>query len=240
MKKRYWVYVSIVVIALLYVLCKHTILYVWVNPYTETSGMQSISPVVYRMNTVLDKARKFSHDEGYDYKYSYFNLYGSGFMKNNPVPNDLDTEVGLYLGEYTYNGKNGNEIAENILGKIESFLFAFYYYMNTEAPEIQSFVGAFDQLAYNEKIHEENMGVISNSLEDVVNKRNHITYSDKVFELNKTIHKVDYPYSMEYNEILLTNSPNMTFFTDKLAYNKRMLRYPREVDRKSTRLNSSH
>lgn len=229
MKKRYWVYISIVVVALLYVLCKHTILYVWANPYTDSKGIQSITPVVYRLNNILDKARRFSHDEGYDYKYSFFNLYGSGFMKNNPIPNDLDTEVSLYLGEYTYDGKNGDEIAQKLLEKIESFLFAFYYYVNIDGKDIKVTKSAFDQLSLSEETHQYNLGLISGALDNVVNKKNYVAFSPKVFELNKIIHKVDYPYSMGYNEILLTGAPSITLFSDKLSYFKTMKKYPREI-----------
>ena len=229
MKKRYWLYICIAVLALLYMLCRHVILYVWVNPYTNTEGMQNITPIVYKMNNILNNAKSFSHDEGYDYEYSFFNIYGSGFMNNNPIPNDLDTEVSLYLGEYEYNDKNADEIAQKLLEKIESFLFAFYYFINKDTKNIQTGKSAFDQLALSTQMHDYNMELISNALPNVVNKKNYTAYSPKVFELNKVIHKVDYPYSMGYNEILLTGAQAIPLFSDKLSYYKSMPKYPREI-----------
>ena len=230
MKKRYWIYIVIFGIILLYLISQRVVLYVWANPFTETAGMRSITPIVYRINKALDNAKSFSHNEGYDYSYSFFNIYGSGFTKNNPVPNDLDTEVSIYLGEYSYDGTNGREIAQKLLEKIESFLFAFYYYINVDAKkDIRITKTAFDQLKLGEQTHDYNLNLISNALNNVINKKSYVQYTEKVFELNKEIHKVDYPYSMGYNEILLTGAPSITMFSDKLTYNKNMLKYPREI-----------
>ena len=130
--KLYVIYlVLLCLFACCYVIVNNEVSFLYVNPYTETSGFSKISRTVKSLDKAFDFVKQNSAKEGYDIKYIFKNAYGSGFLKNNPIPNDLDFTIGVYLGEYTYDGENADEIADSVVNKMDSFQYLFNSYVNS-------------------------------------------------------------------------------------------------------------
>ena len=228
MKKK--IIYSVIIIALMvFALYKSTILFVYTNPYTETSVFKYIAPTVAKLSNSLDAAREYSKNEGYDFEYVFLDPYGSGFLKHNPIPNDLDMEVGLYLGDYEYDGKNGEELAEEIVKKIESFRYAFNFIVNSNNKDIYMAQTPFELLHDIETHHSREVWSISSSLNNVVEGKNYIKFVYRTFHRNKYSYKVDFPYMMSSNELLLTGYPAIIMMAENMKYSKNTRNYLREI-----------
>ena len=118
-------------ILLFYFVTNQGITFLYFNPYTETAGFHKIAGTIKDLNNAFNFTKSVSAESGYTFSYLFKNAYGSGFLKNNPIPNDLDFSVGVYLGEYNYDGDNASEIANSIVKKMDSFQYVFNYYINT-------------------------------------------------------------------------------------------------------------
>ena len=103
----------------------NSVLFVYHHPSTKTSVFKYLTPQIKHIDKVLDIAQNYMGDD-YKIRYLYKNYYGSGFLLHNPAPNDLDCSVGVYLGEFDYNGNNSNEVALSVLSKISIFYTAFF------------------------------------------------------------------------------------------------------------------
>ena len=114
---------SIVLLIGLFLVFKRVVTFVWVNPYTYTGSYSQIAKVIRKIDKNLSFANKYSKNEGKGFEYIFENAYGSGFLNNNLIPNDLDYSVGLNLGEYIYDGTNSEEIANSVVDKMNSFQY---------------------------------------------------------------------------------------------------------------------
>ena len=112
---------------------KNTLLFVYLNPYTETKTLPYIAKTIKELDKAFEYAKYSSARSGLKFDYLYFNAYGSGFVKNNSIPNDLDFAVGINLGEYNYDEDSAENIAKNIVEKMNSFETAFYFALNVSA-----------------------------------------------------------------------------------------------------------
>ena len=207
----------------------NSLLFVYVNPYTNIEGMKYSAKQVYAIGKILDNARNLSRYEKIKYRYKFFNQYGSGYMTHNPIPNDLDLETDVYLGEFEYDGKNGKEVANRIMDSIESFSFAFNYCLNSSNDNIYIDQSPFEQLSIMAKERGHYVKSIVNSLDYVISGKNYIKYVSRIFNNKKYIYRVDYPYYMDANEILLTGYPVIKMFSDDLIYSPNQKRYLREI-----------
>ena len=106
--------VALIILAIFFV-NKHVITFYYMNPYTETATMEYIAPTIHKLHKQTNLAKNLSAMDGYDYDIVYTNAYGSGFLKRNPIPNDLDFDVFIDLGTFDYSGdKSKYDIAEEI------------------------------------------------------------------------------------------------------------------------------
>ena len=230
MKKFFLVILSLIIIFSIYIINKHAMLYVYMNPYTNTKTLPYISSTIKMLNNAFEYAKFSSHKGGNDFKYLYYNAYGSGFIKRNPIPNDLDFAVGVYLGEYNYDGKNGDKIAGSIVNKMNSFETSFNFYINMSGNN-HTFTTTtpLGQMNIFSKQYNTSVKNISDSLDTALSGNNYVKYTQKQLEDSSDSVLVDVPYIMKSNEILMENRKPIVLYSDLVNYNPFMPRYIREI-----------
>ena len=210
----------------LFLVFRHTVTFVWVNPYTYTKGYSHISKTLREIDKGLKIAQKYSAQDGKVYKYIFQNAYGSGFLNNNPIPNDLDYSVGVYLGEYIFDGTNSEEIARTIVDKMESFQYLFNYYVNTSSRSLYIDKSSLQVLGVMSHQRKNNIKAISENLKQAISGKEYIKHTIKKSEDG---FEMDLPYVMRANEILIENYDPIMLYSDMISYNPEMPRYIRSI-----------
>ena len=229
--KFYLVVIGLVCLsAVVYFVSNKEVAFLYLNPYTETSGFSEIAPVIKELDKAFSFTRANSRKDGYPIKYVFKNAYGSGFLKNNPIPNDLDFAIGVYLGEYNYDGNNAEEIANSVVDKMDSFQYLFNSYINTlKDQSLYIDRTVFDVLGNNAQVHNQNAKVISDYIPVVLEGKDYIRYTQKTMDGKPDSAKVELPYILKSNEILIENYPPITLFSDDISYNAEMPHYMRTI-----------
>jgi len=222
-KRRYFIILFVALVLIIgFFIQKHSIVFVYNSPNVEISSIQKISAIVKQLDDGFKWAKRSSH-----VKYLYQNAYGSGFLKNNPIPNDLDYAIGVNLGTFEYNGKNSKEIAKVITEKISDFQYNFIYYISIQRDtNMYLLSGPLDALNKQNAMKKTMISDISEYLESAIHSDSqYIRYTTKT-ENNIT---VDMPYVMKSGEILLQNMFPIIMYSDKVLYNSDMADYLREI-----------
>ncbi len=218
--KKIFLWCLLIILLAYLVYSRYVTQFVWVNPNVNTSVLPFISKSVNEVNKALNHAILAVNSEYKDIKIVYKNAYGSGFLKNNPIPNDLDYAVGVYLGKYVYEGNNSEVIATDIFEKITIFQAEFYNYINNI--EIGNFYSNYDvisslQKSYSQK--DKNIQNISNTIPQLFKHQDYITYANKViYDESKNEIPIVFPFIMKKNEILIEDYSPITLFTRKIKY----------------------
>ena len=233
MKKIFLGIIGLVVLlafGLLLFIKKNTLLFVYLNPYTETKSLPYIAKTIKELDKAFEYAKYSSARSGLKFDYLYFNAYGSGFVKNNSIPNDLDFAVGINLGEYNYDENSAENIAKNIVEKMNSFETAFYFALNMSANKhiytSQTPFGLMNLLSKQRAVSEKN---ISDSLDTALSPENYVKYTKKTLDDSLENLKVDVPYIMKSHEILMENRKPIIVYSDLVRYNPVMPLYMREI-----------
>ncbi len=226
MKKRLLFLIIIFLFVLGLLINKMFVKYVYVNPQTNTKVLKYITKIIKPVEMNFETIMKLCQKEHKDMKYAYKNYYGSGFLKENTIPNDLDISVGIDLGLYEYDGTNEQKIAEDIEDKIA--LYHIYSYSVFEESKKRFFV--LDKAAINEAIYiqnksKETVNNISNGIKNVMADKEQIIHFNKKYKEND----VDYTFILNQNEILVNEIQPLFAFTNGVFYNSQMLDYPREI-----------
>ncbi len=230
MKKKLFIGVVVLcLLGLMFILRGHVLAYVYLNPLTNTSVLPNISKPIKELDKAFAYAKFSSARSGYNINYLYYNAYGSGFIRNNKIPNDLDFAVGIDLGEYEYNGKNSQEIAENIIDKMNSFESAFNFYINMSSGEIYSTISSLEYLSLLDKQKSTSVKNIADSLDDALFKKYYVKYTKKKFNEKEFDVVVDMPYIMRQGEVLVEDRRPIILFSDMVRYNSSMPSYMREI-----------
>lgn len=205
---------------------KNCVIFYWVNPYTNTQGYKYIADSMKELNKAFEFARKSSEKEGYKYSYIFQNAYGSGFLHNNPIPNDLDYSIGIDLGEYEYDGKNAKEIAESVISKMDSFQDMFNIYINEFCNrDIYSTDTPFEKLSYTTYNHNKNVEQIFKYLPYALKGEDYVLYTNKTLPDGN----LDIPFVMRANTILIQDYDPIMLMSDIVKYNTEMKTYLREI-----------
>ncbi len=231
MKKRIVLLITICIAVMFgFILNKKFLTYIYLNPYTNTKSFAYISRTIKELDKGFKYAQFSSAREGVKFDYLYFNVYGSGFIKNNSIPNDLDYAVGVHLGEYNYDGKNSGEIAANIVDKMNSFETTLNFYFNIgQRTNIYTTFTPFGLMGFLSKQREESIENIAGSLATALLPNNYVRYTQKSLEDTKESIKVDVPYIMKSHEILMENRKPIVVYSDLVRYNPVMPLYMREI-----------
>ncbi len=229
--KLYVIYlVLLCLFACCYVIVNNEVSFLYVNPYTETSGFSKISRTVKSLDKAFDFVKQNSAKEGYDIKYIFKNAYGSGFLKNNPIPNDLDFAIGVYLGEYTYDGENADEIADSVVNKMDSFQYLFNSYVNSlRDGSLYVDKNVFQVLAGNAALHKKNADSIALSIPLILKGKDYVRYTQKPMDGKADSKKVELPYFLKSNEILIEDYSPISLYSDSVSYNDEMPQYLRTI-----------
>ena len=223
-------FVLISISAFYYFISNKEVTFLYLIPYTETKRFRDIAVTIKTLDKALDFTQNISERDGYPFKYIFKNAYGSGFLKNNPIPNDLDFAVGVYLGEYVYDGSNADEIANSIVDKMDSFQYLFNSYINTlNDGSLYIDKTIFQILNDTASVHRRNVQVVSSSIPTVLAGRDYIRYTQKTMDGTPDGEKVELPYILKSNEILIEEYPPINLFSDSILYNSNMPRYMRTI-----------
>lgn len=210
---------------------RYVLQFVWVNPNVKTSVLPYISKSVKELDNALNHSVLAMRSSQLDIQIIYKNAYGSGFLKNNPIPNDLDYSIGVYLGEYEYDGKNSYEIAKSIDEKMTVFQTEFYSYINTIAPG--KFYSDYDVLTSIQSLfnkRENNINSISQSIPKLFEHKDYIVYTNKtVYNEDQQAIQMLFPFVLKKNEILIEDYSPIELFTNLVKYDKNTRGMLREI-----------
>ena len=230
MKKRVILLIfSLLVIACLWVY-SHVINFMYVCPYTETSGMKNISKVVMLLEKTMNRAKWNALIHGVKFNHVFSNAYGSGFIKNNPIPNDLDYEVLIDIGTFDYSKNNDSIVlASDILNKMESFVY--YLLLDIENSKDKNFYSMNNSWAVkpvkNSK-HYMYVNDIAAALDNALSGEKYVDTSTKVIGLDGN--PMYYmPYVVNPGNVIVRDSRLVILYSDLVSYNKFMPKYMRVV-----------
>ena len=82
-------------IATVFYVFNHSLFFVYNHPETSDVVLNKIYNPIKNMDFILKRTSDYMGNGDYQIKYLYKNYYGSGFLKYNPIPNDLDASVGV-------------------------------------------------------------------------------------------------------------------------------------------------
>ncbi len=218
---------AIILLLGLFIVFKRVVTFVWVNPYTYTGSYSQIAETVRGIDKALDFARSYSAKDGQDFEYIFENAYGSGFLNNNLIPNDLDYSVGLNLGEYVFDGTNQKQIVESVVNKMNSFQYLFNYYVNlSDDKKFYIDKSQLEVLGISSKARSKNIKAISDNLVNALSGKEYVNHTIKKVDNGS---EMDLPYVMRANEILIENYDPIMLYSDVVAYNKTMPKYVRSI-----------
>ncbi len=204
---------------------------VWVNPNVNTKVFPYISKSLKEIDNAIRYSTLAMQSSGKDVKIIYKNAYGSGFLQNNPIPNDLDYSIGVYLGEYEFDGKNSREIAKKIDEKMTLFQTEFYSYINTINPgKLYSDYDILTSLSALFSKREANIDSISKSIPELFNHKDYVVYTNKILidAQNNEINMV-FPFILKKNEILIEDYTPIQLFSNLIKYDANTRDMLREI-----------
>ena len=214
--------------AFLYKLSESATMFVYHHPYTNTESFKYLQPAVKRIEDILNRADSYIGNDKYNISYIYKNYYGSGFLKHNPVPNDLDFEAGVYLGKYEYDGHNAAQIAINVASKIDVFYTSIFEAVsNTNSSELyfpSTLADTFDNGFAADKY----IDSFKQALPEIVAGNQYI-YALEKSPIDAPEIKIKVPFVLESDEILISDVPPTTFLSSVIKYNEKMDPSLREV-----------
>ena len=225
MKK--FVYCGIVVVVLVVFLAlRYTCEFVYVSPTVNTKVFPYIAKSIKQVDRALNKAVFDSFIDGKRVQISYKNAYGSGFLLNNPIPNDLDFSVGVNLGRYKYDGTNSKEIAENLYDKIQFFQQSLLDSINNDLDGYYSNTSVVASVIKSVNDRKDAVNAISSSFDSIFKDKDYVVYLSKKDSKNV---EVDLPFVLKSNEILIEDFPPVTLFTKDVLYYPNQENFLREL-----------
>lgn len=211
---------------LLSVLINNSILkVVYVNPQTNIEALKYSKKAIKPIDNALDKAMSLCRQENKDMHYLYKNYYGSGFIKNNPIPNDLDVAVGVDLGEFEYDGENSYNTSKAIVEKISTYhLYSHIVFLKNKKPFLidKSTISKLNELEKKKISSIEN---ITDGIEKIFKNDVQIIHSTKPYKGQN----VNYTLVFKPNEVFVNNITPIFTYTNGITYNKTMTDFPREL-----------
>lgn len=221
-KKRGY-FLFLIFILLFVILCKYITCIIYVNPLTNTKVLKYIVPTINKLNKDIKYTLNTLNSNGYKVRLIYNNAYGSGFLIENNIPNDLDYSIGIHLGTYEFDGTNGEDISKKIFETINLFYSSLYYNLSDDFYTPYLKITTINLKPLKEQKH------FVSSLENVLNKKDYVTYTKKQLEFTNPPQYIIFPFVMKANEILIEDLPPITIFANNIKYSKNDKIYPKEI-----------
>ena len=196
---------------------------IYVNPQTNTDVLTYIIPVINKLNKDIKYAVNTLNTEGYKVRLIYTNAYGSGFLKGNSIPNDLDYSVGIHLGTYDYDGTNEEEISDRIFKEINSFYSSLYYNLSGD------FYSAYSKFAALNLSPLYKQQQFASSIKKITEEKDYVIYTKKQLEFSNPPKYITFPFAMKANELLIEDMPPVTVYSNEITYSKNDKIYPKEI-----------
>ena len=200
--------------------------YVYVNPQTNIKTLPYVSKSIKHNENNFNQIMFLCRKNHKDMKYVYKNYYGSGFLKENTIPNDLDISVGIDLGVYKYDGSNAEKIAKDVEDKIS--LYHMYSHIVFEEDKKVKYILDKPAMKYVLDLQTksgESINNIQKGIKNVMQNQKQVIHFNKKF----TKDDVDYTFILNENEILVNEIQPLFAYTKGILYNSDMPDYPREI-----------
>lgn len=200
--------------------------YVYVNPQTNIKTLPYVSKGIKHIENNFNQIMFLCRKNHKDMKYVYKNYYGSGFLKENTIPNDLDISVGIDLGVYEYDGYNAEKIAKDVEDKIS--LYHMYSHIVFEEDKKVKYILDKPAMKYVLDLQTksgESINNIQKGIKNVMQNRKQVIHFNKKFKKDD----VDYTFILNENEILVNEIQPLFAYTKGILYNSDMPDYPREI-----------
>ena len=183
MVKKFFGILFIILVLVVFYIQKNTLIFVYFNPYTNTSSFPYIGKTIKFLDKAFNYAQTSAAKDGLKFNYLFWNAYGSGFIKDNNIPNDLDFAIGIDLGSYKYDGKNTDKIAFSVIDKINAFQTSFNFYINTQN-NTETFITRtpFELQYIISKQYDNDVKNFSENLDKALSGENYINYTQKQIE----------------------------------------------------------
>jgi hypothetical protein len=97
-----------------------------ISPYINTAPFKYLLPAITSLNLRLSKIIRACRSEGIPACHLFQGAYGSGFLKENPVGNDLDYMMAVHLGKISIRGTETDTAAHEIIDRLDAYLKIFY------------------------------------------------------------------------------------------------------------------
>lgn len=232
MKKKI-IYAIILILAISALYIKYSFVdFVYVFPSIETKSLPYIAKTIKKLDRALDYTIDTMNRYDYGVELVFKNAYGSGFLRRNPIPNDLDYAIGINLGKYKYDGTNADVIAESIYNKMTIFQAEFFNYIDHQS-DFTSGLDMPSSLMLSNHGRAENLRTIKSSLDKVFGNKEYVIHlvrevphPDKKLDIKI---KVDYPFVLQPNEILMGNYNPIQLYTTQMKYSRTTKKVLREV-----------
>lgn len=225
MNKRL-IFLSIVLFILCCILVHDNVLkVVYVSPQTNIEALGCAKKSIKPIDNALDRVMNLCRQQYKDMNYLYKNYYGSGFIKNNPIPNDLDVAVGVDLGEFEYDGENPYKTSRAIVDKISTYhLYSHIVFLKSKNLFLMD-KPAILKLNELERKKVSSMENIADGIEKAFNNDIQIVHSTKDYKGQN----VNYTLVFKPNEIFVDDITPVFTYTSGISYNKTMSDFPREL-----------
>lgn len=208
--------ITLLIICTIYVKNNHYIM-LYIDKNNDTSSYPYLAKISDEINKVLANTIKLTNNNvlGIKTKLIYTDVYGSGVLKNNKTSSDMDYGVGIYLGEFIYNGKNSKQIAKNILRAINSYNFNLLYEIDN-SDVLYRKNQKYTLLGFKK----DNTDIINTLAIGVEN-----TISEKPYRLDVG----NRYFYMQPDELLLKDYNYIKIFTDGISYSANYRKMLREL-----------
>lgn len=225
MNKRL-IFLSIVLFILCCILVHDNVLkVVYVSSQTNIKALGYAKKSIKPIDNALDRVMNLCRQQYKDMNYLYKNYYGSGFIKNNPIPNDLDVAVGVDLGEFEYDGENPYKTSRAIVDKISTYhLYSQIVFLKSKKLFLMD-KPAILKLNELERKKVSSMENIADGIEKAFNNDIQIVHSTKDYKGQN----VNYTLVFKPNEIFVDDITPVFTYTSGISYNKTMSDFPREL-----------
>ena len=211
MKKKFkTVFYTVIILILVSVLCSKysTYAYIYRSPETNANVFKYIAKNTKELNKILYAASDMTNQNLFNTKILYTDGYGSVFLKKNITAGDLDYSIGLYLGEFNYDGTNSEKIAQDITKIVQLYKTNIANYIKHNNLD---YIPADGEGIYSEQTNITNK-IIAQSIERA------ITGKGYKIKINGTV------FEMEPYTVLFPNYEQLKLYSNNIAQLQKFLR----------------